>query len=100
MIGARESYAKAIEAGGWRGFSCSLSGDAVKVKGMVSAALERSSQLAKAAMQAIPERNDAQDDWVVALLEHEAAHQGQLIRYLYGLNLEIPQSWKAKHALD
>ena len=37
---------------------------------------------------------------VLDLLEHEAAHHGQLIRYLYGLDLPIPDSWKRKYALD
>jgi len=40
--------------------------------------------------------------WGLALdlLEHEAAHQGQLIRYLYGLALPIPASWKRRYALE
>ncbi len=38
IVGARESYLRAIEAGGWQGFTCSLS--APRVKGSVLAALE------------------------------------------------------------
>jgi len=34
------------------------------------------------------------------LLEHEAQHHGQLIRYLYGLRLPIPASWKSRYALE
>lgn len=56
VVGARESYSRAIEAGRWAGFA-------------------------------------------IDLLEHEAAHQGQLIRYLYALKLTIPPSWKARYAL-
>ncbi len=100
VVGVRESYAKAIEAGEWRGFGCSLSGEAIKVKAEVASALSNGVTLVKSATATIDSRNDAQDDWIVALLEHEAAHQGQLIRYLYGLNLDIPQSWKDKHALE
>jgi hypothetical protein len=100
VVGVRESYAKAIEAGEWQGFGCSLSRDDTKVTAKVAAALANGITKVKSATAAIEGRNDAQDDWIVALLEHEAAHQGQLIRYLYGLNLEIPQSWKDKHALD
>ena len=37
---------------------------------------------------------------LVDLLEHEVAHQGQLIRYLCGLRLSIPAGWKAKYALS
>jgi hypothetical protein len=36
---------------------------------------------------------------MIDLLEHEAGHHGQLIRYLYGLRREIPESWKKKYAL-
>jgi hypothetical protein len=36
---------------------------------------------------------------VLDLLEHEAQHHGQLIRYLYALKLAIPDSWKARYAL-
>ena len=46
---------------------------------------------------------DADDDdrlrFVLRLLEHESAHQGQLIRYLYGLQLPIPAGWKDRYAL-
>jgi uncharacterized damage-inducible protein DinB len=34
------------------------------------------------------------------LLEHEVQHHGQLIRYLYGLGIERPESWKQRYALD
>jgi hypothetical protein len=30
IVGARESYTKAIESGGWKGFSCSLSTPRIK----------------------------------------------------------------------
>jgi hypothetical protein len=33
------------------------------------------------------------------LLEHEVAHHGQLIRYLCGLRIDIPESWKSRYAL-
>lgn len=34
------------------------------------------------------------------LLEHEVQHQGQLIRYLYGLKLGIPAGLKERYHLD
>ena len=43
---------------------------------------------------------DVQHRLMLDALEHEAAHQGQLIRYLYALNLSIPDIWKARFALD
>jgi hypothetical protein len=33
-------------------------------------------------------------------LSTRLSHQGQLIRYLYGLRLDIPASWKERRALD
>jgi hypothetical protein len=42
----------------------------------------------------------AQQGFLLDWLEHEAAHQGQLIRYLYGLRLAIPQSWRKRYALS
>ena len=100
VIGCREIYAKAIEAESWQGFGCSLTGADVAVKSEVCAALANSVALVKSTLETAGTFSNFQDDYVVALLEHEAAHQGQLIRYLYGLNLEIPQSWKDKHALE
>jgi hypothetical protein len=44
--------------------------------------------------------DDARVRLILDLLEHEAQHHGQLIRYLYGLNLEIPESWKTRYALE
>ncbi len=32
----------------------------------------------------------------MSILEHEAMHQGQLIRFGYALDLAFPESW-AKH---
>ncbi len=60
VVGARESYGRAIEAGEWSAATCALALDC---------------------------------------LEHEASHQGQLIRYLYGLDLEIPPGWQDRYAL-
>jgi len=98
VIGGRESYSRAIKAGQWSGFSCSLDdpGSAVKVKD----ALARSAAVAREASESIASANDLQSGLIIDLLEHEAAHQGQLIRYLYGLRLSIPASWKSRYALD
>jgi hypothetical protein len=98
VVGARESYARAIVAGSWSGFSCSLDDAADPVK--VAASLKRSESVVLEALEAVETHTAAQNRLVLDLLEHEAAHQGQLIRYLYGLRLAIPPSWKARYALD
>ncbi len=96
VVGARESYARAVEAGAWSGFACSL--DDPSDPTAVSDALVRSAGVVRGALDVAA--GDAQFGLLLDLLEHEAAHQGQLIRYLYGLRLPVPDSWKARYALD
>jgi hypothetical protein len=98
VVGARESYARAIEAGAWSGFSCSLDDTADVTQ--VEAALARSEDAMRRALDGMHAADAAPWGLVLDLLEHEAAHHGQLIRYLYGLGLEIPESWRRKYALD
>jgi hypothetical protein len=98
VVGARESYGRAIEAGQWAGFSCSLDDTADPVK--VEAALASSADRVRHALDGVHAADNAPWGLVLDLLEHEAAHHGQLIRYLYGLDLPIPESWKRKYALD
>lgn len=99
VVGARESYARAIEAGAWAGFSCSLDSEGIKRRESVREALARSGALVLETVADLASFDDARNQLVLDLLEHEAAHQGQLIRYLYGLDLPIPASWKRRYAL-
>jgi hypothetical protein len=98
VVGARESYSLAIRKGGWSGFSCSLADPLAKEP--VAAALERSATEARVLFTLIDGFSAAQQGFLLDWLEHEAAHQGQLIRYLYGLRLAIPQSWRKRYALS
>jgi hypothetical protein len=66
----------------------------------VAAALDRSAAAVASVLQAHERLTEAQQRLVLDLLEHEAQHHGQLIRYLYGLGLQIPASWKERYALD
>ena len=99
VVGARESYADAIENDGWIGFSCSLPGWAAIDKGKVIAALSAAAQRVEAAMAAV-EWTETREEMLLALLEHEAQHQGQLIRFVYALDYEFPDSWKERWALS
>lgn len=99
VVGARESYVRAVEAGRWTGFACSLTSEGARDKAAVQAALVRSAEAVRAAARGWEAYDDARSRLLADLLEHEAAHQGQLIRYLYGLALPIPDSWKTHHAL-
>lgn len=97
VVGARESFSKAIKADQWSGFSCSL--DTTSVKAPVSEALRRSAEVVSDVLKGIDSYSEVQNRLIVDLLEHEAAHHGQLIRYLYALKLAIPESWKSKYGL-
>jgi len=95
VVGARESYSVAIGAGSWQGFSCSLSGAETKDRGKVLSALERSSRAFESAIADL-EWTVEQERLLLDLLEHEMQHQGQLIRYVYALGYEFPESWERR----
>jgi uncharacterized damage-inducible protein DinB len=100
VIGARESYCRAITAGQWSGFNCSLDAKSVGSRQRVLEALSRSAGGIESVLGRLESYTDAQNQLVADLLEHEIVHHGQLIRYLYGLKLSIPAGWKARYALD
>jgi hypothetical protein len=87
-----------IGARRWSGFNCSL--DDTTDAARVGEALASSENAVRVALDGMHAADDAPWGLVLDLLEHEAAHHGQLIRYLYGLDLQIPDSWKRKYALD
>ena len=99
VVGARESYTRALEHGEWQGFSCSLDGSATGDKPQVEAGLARSRRRFSDVVAGL-EWTEDRDRLLLALLEHEAQHHGQLIRYVYALDLEFPESWIARWALE
>jgi uncharacterized damage-inducible protein DinB len=99
VVGARESYAKAIENDGWIGFGCSLSGEDTTSKDLVLEALARSRALLAEAMDGV-DWTDTREGLLLDLLEHEVQHQGQIIRYVYSLGRRFPESWATRWALD
>jgi hypothetical protein len=100
LIGARESYSRAILSGEWMGFSCSVT------RAQCSNRVDLASSLAvsgKRLLEVVSDGDsftDSQYGLIVDVLEHEAAHQGQLIRYIYALNLPIPDIWRTRFALE
>jgi len=97
VVGARESYTNAIQANEWSGFNCSLNSTTNKTS--VTDALQSSGDGVLAVLSHLDSFTDVHHRLMIDLLEHEAAHHGQLIRYLYGLRLTIPDRWKTKYAL-
>ena len=99
LIGARESYAKAIKENSWAGFSCSLLHEDTSNKQRVSESLAKAAQDFEQTIKGV-EWTNHRDDLLLDLLEHETQHQGQLIRYVYGLKYKFPKSWANRWALD
>jgi len=94
VIGARESYFKAIVNSGWSGFDCSLK-DTTSMN-MVLAGLEDSAAKCLRYLEG-RDLSPIQSEYLVDLLEHEVQHHGQLIRYIYANKLTFPQSWKDRY---
>lgn len=99
VVGARESYGSAIVAGQWGGFTCSLNRDQITVRDDILAALAESA-LEITSLLGGDEPDDDRARLIVDLMQHEAQHQGQLIRYIYGLDLPIPDGWRIRWALS
>jgi hypothetical protein len=96
VVGARESYLKAIQHGEWQGFACSLR--TPKNKSAVLAALVASAErLQEIEFSKLGEK---QLSLACDLLEHEVQHHGQLIRYVYANRLTFPASWQERYALS
>ncbi|MAS32543.1 MAG: hypothetical protein CL610_00965 [Anaerolineaceae bacterium] len=106
MLGTTESFARLIEAGTWQGWASSLNFDPAEVSAeSIKAALRQSDETLFAALAghdllqpygrgATPLRH------YFRLVEHESHHHGQLINFIYALNLPIPQSWADEWALS
>ena len=90
IVGARESYAKAIAAGEWCGFSCSMGS---YERDDFAVALAGSAQTVLDVIARVTDWTASRDDLLALLSEHEVMHEGQIIRHMYGLGLTLPKSW-------
>ena len=98
IVGARESYGRAIERGEWAGFACSLNepGSARAVRDALSSSGARVRELCGALEQPL---DAARESLIFDLLEHEVQHHGQLVRYFYANGLQFPDRFAARYAL-
>lgn len=96
IIGARESYLKALEKGYWVGFSCSLK-DCTDKESIVNK-LEESEIKLRDFLQGVDFSN-LDVDILIDLLEHEVQHHGQLIRFSYSNKIGFPKSWNARYTV-
>ena len=100
VVGARETCVRAIAEGRWTPFACSLDKTESRSGVGLREALRKSGQSVVEVLADLPSFDDQRSRMVVDLLEHEAGHRGQLIRYLFALHLRIPAHWRAHYALD
>jgi hypothetical protein len=100
LIGARESYARAIEAGRWSGFRCSLGQEGARDPAQVRAALAASGKALVELLGSLGAgASEAQVELAFDLLEHEAQHHGQLIRFFYANRIGFPEAFAKRYAL-
>ncbi len=94
VIGARESFLKAMKHSEWQGFSCSIKNSFSK--------LEILEKLKKTQLQIEMfdiELNKKQEEILLNLYTHEIQHHGQLIRYCYALGIDFPKSWNKAYTV-
>ncbi len=100
VLGARESFPKAARAGEWQGFTSPISRDGTTDAATLHAAFVQTAGAVDEWIAGIDAADEDSLRYVLALLEHETQHQGQLIRYLYGLGIARPHTWQQQYALD
>lgn len=91
VIGVREMWATTMETGESPGFHPSLSKEETSDGEAVIAKLEQTAELVRATLP--EELSETQEGQALSLLEHESGHTGQLLRYLFALDVEIPRLW-------
>ena len=100
VLGARESFPRAARAGDWQGFSSPVTKEQTTDAAALRAAFVQTAADIDDWVAGVAADDEDSLRYVIALLEHETQHHGQLIRYLYGLGIERPHSWQRQYALD
>lgn len=100
VVGARDSYLRAAKAESWQGFACPLSGNSISDASAVTSVLNSTGVQVENYLSENSDLSEPALKFLLDLLEHEAQHHGQLARYLYGLKLGVPQSWKDRYHFD
>ena len=89
VVGARESYARALMQGSWDGFACSMS---EYTHDEVIAKLESSADAVMEVIDEVADWDEERERLLIELSEHEVMHEGGIIRHMYAFELEIPAS--------
>lgn len=96
ILGARESYLRALRAGAWQGFSCSLQ-DYLAKELILSKLNETTLALGELVRDTRVEALNL--ELLLDLLEHEVQHHGQLVRFTYANRLGFPASWNKRYTV-
>lgn len=89
VVGTRESFAKAIEAGEMQGWSSSAS----KLdRAEFIDKLQTSATALLDAVHSVREWTPQRERLLAQVAEHEVMHEGQIIRLMFGLEKELPES--------
>jgi hypothetical protein len=100
VLGARDSYPRAAQAGRWQGFTSPVTAEQTTDAAALRSAFVQTAADLDAWIAGLAADDEESLRYVLALLEHETQHQGQLIRYLYGLGIDRPHTWQQQYALD
>ena len=100
VLGARESYPRAAQAGRWQGFTSPVTAEQTTDAAALRSAFVQTAADLDAWIAGLAADDEESLRYVLAILEHETQHQGQLIRYLYGLGIDRPHTWQQQYALD
>jgi hypothetical protein len=90
VVGARQSYAKAVRAGQWSGFENSMTS---YTSADFKLSLASTAADASAALDEVTDWTGERDQLLSGLYEHEVMHEGQIIRHMYALGKSLPKSW-------
>ena len=96
IVGARESYLAQLHIGGTFTYTCSVVDPYNKFKIMKALYDSTVKILSYRKKDALEKR---EIDILLAILEHEAQHHGQLIRYVYGNKWSFPNTWHTHYTV-
>ncbi len=102
MLGTTESFTRRMAAGSWQGWACSLDEPDLD---QLRAHLQQSDEALFAVLRQRDPLHRFDDgstplSQYLRLVEHESHHHGQLINFIFALNLPIPESWADAWALS
>lgn len=107
LLGTHESWVAYLQGGAMRGWACSLNGvpRAEMTQELIRQRLQAADERYLAALAAadpLKPYDNGLTPLIVhqMLVEHEAHHHGQLINFVYALDLPIPASWAKQWALS